>query len=258
MVTRLLLSVLCLGAAHGYASDKASKKRNFDKHDAVGTIVLNGEKTDIRWTDGDSFKINDGPYKGRGTRLKGYNTLEAYGPVHRWGTWSGAELFVIAKDASTLAAAHEWACTTDGKEDGYKRLLIDCPDLTIDLVTKGYALAYAVEGKSPAAVLTAQAEAQTAKRGMWQKGVVKGVITSLHSVGEAGDEAEAIAYNRVVDTRTGEAQKRKHTKTYASCEEVCEVTDGDVSCMVYVPFTHRYFHRPGCLFADHAPNAHLP
>ena len=67
-------------------------------------------------------------------------------------------------------------------------------------------------------------------------------------MGEDGDEAETVIYNRVVDTRTGQAQKRQHQKTYASCEEVCEVTDGDESCMIYVPFKHRYHHRPGCLF----------
>ena len=213
--------------------------------------MLNGENTDIRWTDGDSFKINSGPHRGRGTRLQGYNTLEAYGPVHRWGEWSAAELFTIAKEASTVAATQAWVCVTDGKEDVYKRLLVDCPQLAIEIVRQGYALAYAVEGKVAPEVLAAQHEAQVARRGMWKKGVVKGVITSLHSVGEDGDEAETVTYNRVVDTRTGEAQKRKHEKKYASCEEVCEVTDGDRSCMTYVPFKHRYRQRPSCLFVEH-------
>ena len=230
------------------ASPKAPKKSNPDKHDVVATVVLNGEKTDVRWTDGDSFRINSGPYKGRGTRLEGYNTLEAYGPVHRWGDWSAVELFAIAKDASTVAAAHEWACTTEGKEDGYKRLLIDCPDLAIDIVKQGYALAYAVEAAPKQAVLEAQKEAQLGKRGMWKKGVVNGVITSLHSVGEDGDAEQTEAYDRIVDTRTGKALKHKHEKKYESCEEVCEVTDGTTSCMVYVPFKHRYYKRPGCLF----------
>lgn len=219
-----------------------------DKHDAVGTIVLNGETTPIRWTDGDSFKINSGPYRGRNTRLHGYNTLEAFGPVHRWGGWQAAELFTLAKDASTLAAAQRWQCTTDGKEDGYRRLLIHCPQLAIHLVRQGYALAYAVEGRASPEILAAQAQAQVAHRGMWRKGVVKGVVTSVHSVGEDGDDAEHVAYNRVVDTRTGEAQKRRHQKTYATCEVVCEVTDGDESCMTYVPFKHRYRQRPSCLF----------
>ena len=115
---------------------------------------------------------------------------------------------------------------------------------------QGYALAYAVEGKAAPDVLEAQREAQTAGRGMWRKGVVKGVITSLHSLGEDGDEAEPSAYNRVVDTRTGEARKRVHQQRYQSCQEVCEVSDGDESCMLYVPFKHRYFQRPACLFAD--------
>jgi hypothetical protein len=55
------------------------------KHSALGTIVLNGEKVQVNWTDGDSFKIKEGKFKGAGTRLQGFNTLEAYGPVHRWG-----------------------------------------------------------------------------------------------------------------------------------------------------------------------------
>ncbi len=242
--------VVVLAGLVASAKDRG-KKPNVDKHDAVGTIVLNDEVTEVRWTDGDSFKVGSGPYKGRGTRLKGYNTLEAYGPVHRWGEWTTVELYAIAKDASTIAAAHQWACTTDGKEDAYKRLLIDCPDLAVDIVKQGYALAYAVEGKAAPAVLEAQREAQTAQRGMWKKGVVKGVITSLHSLGEDGDEAEVTAYNRVVDTRTGEASKRKHDQKYASCQEVCELTDGDQSCMIYVPFKHRYSQRPSCLFTDH-------
>ncbi len=247
---RLVILVVVVMGSVASAKDQ-SKKPNVDKHDAVGTIVLNDEKTDIRWTDGDSFKINSGPFKGRGTRLKGYNTLEAYGPVHRWGEWTAPELFIIAKDASSVAAATQWLCSTDGKEDAYKRLLIDCPALAVEIVKQGYALAYAVVGKAAPAVLEAQREAQAAGRGMWKKGVVKGIITSVHSLGEEGDDAEVSAYNRVVDTRTGEAGKRKHEQRYQSCQEVCEVTDGDQSCMIYVPFKHRYFQRPACLFADH-------
>ncbi len=243
--------VLCSLSASAAAPkrEKPPKPPNPDKHDAVGAVVLNGEKTDIRWTDGDSFKINSGPFKGRGTRLQGYNTLEAYGPVHRWGRWSADELYTLAKDASSVAATREWVCTTDGHEDGYKRLLINCPDLAVHMVKQGYALAYAVEGGHAAPeVLAAQRDAQAEGRGMWAKGVVKGVITSLHSVGEDGPE-ETVAYNRIVDTRTGAALKHQHEKTYATCEEVCEETDGDSSCMTYVPFKHRYHQRPKCLFS---------
>ena len=81
---------------------------------------------------------------------------------------------------------------------------------------------------------------------MWAKGVVNGVISSLHSLGEDGD-AQTESYNRVVDTRTGQALVRKHSNTYATCQTVCEETDGDKSCMIYVPFKRRYHGQPDCL-----------
>lgn len=231
--------LLCLLAATALAADK---------HDAPGHIILNGVRTDVKWSDGDSFSIKSGDYKKKGTRLMGYNTLEAYGPVHTWGAWTGAELYELAKSSSKVAASKEWECTTDGKEDGYHRLLVNCPDLAVEMARQGHGLAYAVDGeKARAEVLEAQAEAQREKRGMWKKGVTKGVVTSVHSVGEDGDDSDHEAYNRVVDTRTGQALKRKHEKKYATCEKVCEDTDGDTSCMIYVPFKHRYRKQPDCL-----------
>jgi endonuclease YncB( thermonuclease family) len=225
-----------------------TKKPAANKHDASGFIVLNGERTEVRWTDGDSFKIKDGARKGMGTRLVGYNTLEAYGPVHQWGEWTAQELFELAKASSAVAASKEWECTTDGKVDGYKRLLVKCPKLAPEMARAGHALAYAVDGeKVEPETLAAQAEAMKAKRGMWEKGTTNGVITSLHSVGEDGDESEPEAYNRVVDTRTGAALKRKHAERYESCQNVCLETDGQKSCMVYVRFKHRYRGQPDCL-----------
>ena len=55
-------------------------------------IILNGEKTAVYFNDGDTFKVLSGPLKGKRSRLYGYNTLEAYGPVHRWGSFSKKEL----------------------------------------------------------------------------------------------------------------------------------------------------------------------
>ncbi len=95
-------------------------------------------------------------------------------------------------------------------------------------------------------MVNAQQAAIKAKVGMWAKGSTNGVITSLHSVGEDGNESPE-AYNRVVDTRTGQALKRKHSETYDSCQNVCVDTDGTQSCMVYVPFRHRYRGQPDCL-----------
>ncbi len=240
----LFLIVLALGL------DAAARSKRFnpDKHDAPATLVLNGETIDVVWTDGDSFKIKSGEFKGRGTRLQGYNTLEAFGPVHSWGAWTARELFQIAKASSTLAASQEWKCTTDGKLDGYKRLLIDCPEAAKHLVREGHALVYAVEGTTPdPALLLLQKQAMAKKVGIWAKGVVNGVVTSIHSLGEDGEEAEPESYNRVVDTRTGAALVRKHKDVYGTCQTVCEKTEGDQSCMVYVPFKRRYGGKPDCL-----------
>jgi micrococcal nuclease len=209
-------------------------------------LTLNGVPTRIIWSDGDSFRIKDGLWAGRGTRLQGYNTLETFGPVHQWGTWTAAELFLIAKKAGELAASKSWMCTTDGTFDRYQRLLVNCPALTNFLVSEGVALVYAVEGiTAEISLLKQQKEAQQAGRGMWQKGVVLGVVTSVHSADE--EKLESGVYNRVVDTQTGSALQRVHAHRYATCENVCEETAGQQSCLVYVPFRLRYHSKPTCL-----------
>jgi micrococcal nuclease len=220
-------------------------KVHHKKHNAKGSIVLNGETVEVNWSDGDSFKIKGGKFEGSGTRLVGYNTLEAYGPVHRWGEWTTHELFEIAESSSKVAAEETWDCTTDGNKDGYGRLLINCPELSKHMVRKGVAMVYSVnDAPVDPEMLKIQAQAIANKAGMWAKGAPKGVITSLHSIAEEGKPE---AYNRVADTRTGAAVMRKHRKAYATCEEVCEETEGTTSCMVYVPFEHRYKNRPACL-----------
>lgn len=236
---------LCIVGSFLLLVGSAAEAKEKKGHSAKGSILINGEQVRVRWTDGDSFKFLSGPYDGRGTRLTGYNTLEAYGPVHRWGKWTAKELFALAESSSEVAGSREWDCTTDGKADGYGRLLINCPDLSEEMIRQGQALAYAVEGTANEKLLAAQADAMKAGRGMWAKGTVKGVVTSVHSANEA--DAEGPPYNRVVDTRTGAASKRVHEKTYETCQEVCETTDGDVSCMVYVPFKQRYKNKPDCL-----------
>lgn len=240
--------VVSLLAVIGEAKSKGAKKPNPDKHDAPGVLFLNDEKTDVVWTDGDSFKIKSGQYKGSGTRLQRYNTLEAFGPVHSWGTWTPRELYEVAKASSSVAASQEWKCTTDGKLDGYKRLLIDCPDAAKEMVRQGHGMVYAVENLKPDAELLAiQKQAQAKKVGIWAKGVVHGIITSLHSLGEDGEDSDGESYNRVVDTRSGEALVRKHNDVYDTCQTVCEKTDGEQSCMIYVPFKRRYGGKPDCL-----------
>jgi micrococcal nuclease len=218
-----------------------------EKKKSKGTIVLNGVQTQVNWSDGDSFRIHDGEFKDSGTRLVGYNTLEAYGPVHRWGGWTAKELWEIERGDTAIASSQEWKCTTDGKKDGYGRLLIDCPDVAMELVKQGHAMAYAIEGtRARPELLQAQKEAQEKKIGMWAKGVPRGVVTSLHALGEEGGKSDT-AYNRVVDTRTGEALKRAHKDSYEVCQEVCVETDGTSSCMTYVPFDRRFKNRADCL-----------
>lgn len=246
-----LLLVVCvvLASAPALARSKKSSepKEPKEKHDALGVLMLDGIRTEVRWTDGDSFKVKDGHLKGTSTRLRGYNTLEAFGPVHRWGDWKPQELYALAKSSSQVAASKTWNCTSTGERDHYQRLLVTCADLAVEMCRQGHALAYGVDGEPPmAGTLEAQAEAMKAKRGMWKKGTVKGVVTSVHSMDEDGG-GKPHAYNRVVDTRTGAALGREHEKTYGTCEEVCETTDGDVSCMTYVPFKQRYGRKPDCL-----------
>jgi endonuclease YncB( thermonuclease family) len=206
-------------------------------------INLDGTRTRVRWSDGDSFKFLDGPNKGSGVRLGRYNTLESYGPAHRWGDWTAKELFEIAKSSKYLAAQEVWDCTTAGDKDGYGRILVDCPGVALSLVAAGHAHIFYLEGEPPEDLIEAQRKAQKKKMGMWAKGVPEVLITSLHS---AAEKESGEAYNRRADTRTGMSTVREHTETYGTCEEVCE--EGETgSCMVYVPFKIRYRNKPDCL-----------
>ncbi len=206
--------------------------------------MLEGRPTRVRWTDGDTFKVLDGPFGGLLTRLDGYNTLESYGPVHRWGRWSPPELLALAQEATRFAAAGSWHCTSAGAADRYHRLLVRCPDAARALVRTGLAMVYAVDAEARPELLAAQRDAQREGRGMWAKGVPRGIVTNLHSIVENGGEG---AYDRVADTRTGRAIARPHEHAYAMCSEVCQATEGDTSCMVYVPFERRYRNKPPCL-----------
>lgn len=221
-----------------------------DVHEAHGFIILNGERTAVKWSDGDSFDFESGPYDGQGTRLFGYNTLESYGPVHRWGDWTREELYTLTKGDSDVCASQEWECTTSGAPDAYGRVLVECPKLAIEMARQGRGLAYAIRGKPNRLVLDAMHQAQRARRGIWAKGVPKGLITALHSFAENTDGKYPTSSNRILDTRTGEAPLRKHTDYYQLCEEVCLRTEGDWSCMVYVPYELRYKNQPPCLIGE--------
>jgi endonuclease YncB( thermonuclease family) len=216
------------------------------QHGAAGQILLDGQPTEVRWTDGDSFKIESGPLKGFGTRLVGYNTLEAFGPVHRIAALGPAPLEEIATGSAALLAATTWRCRTEGKRDGYGRALVACPDAAAALVRAGHAMVYAVDAPPDPALLAAQREAQAARRGIWAGGVPPEIITSLHSAGEKDLKGKA-PYDRLCDTRTGTTRLRRHQTSYRTCEEVCVGEGLQRSCMVYVPFERRYSNRPDCI-----------
>jgi micrococcal nuclease len=212
----------------------------------LATVVLDGRPTQVRWTDGDSFKIDSGPLRGFGTRLVGYNALEAHGPVHRIGTLPPEALYALARGSAALAASSERHCTSAGRRDGFGRPLVACPDAALALVQAGHAMVFAVDGPADQALLAAQREAQQRRVGLWAGGVPPEIVSSLHSAGERGLGAKG-PYDRIVDTRTGQARPRPHGRTYQTCQEVCVGTAPLSSCMVYVPFERRYRDRPACL-----------
>ncbi|MEE2828386.1 MAG: thermonuclease family protein [Myxococcota bacterium] len=204
-------------------------------------ILLNGDRMDVRWSDGDSFKFLDGPYRGNGVRLSGFNTLESYGPVHRWGSWSAAELYAIASSSKDVAGASVWHCSTEGERDGYGRLLVDCPGASEALIRAGHAHVLSMDGPGPERLLRVQARAQRQKKGIWRKGVPQPLVTSTHSADEGS------GYNRLIDTVTGESSVRNHDENYEICHEVCEGPSGEGSCLTYVPYSRRYRDKPDCL-----------
>jgi len=207
-------------------------------------VILDGERVKVSWTDGDSFKFRGGPYEGKGVRMTGYNTLESYGPVHRWGDWTAKELYEIARTSKFVAAAEVWECTTDGELDAYQRVLVSCPGVVEATIAAGHAHVFAMvpEDVDPA-MLEVQRKAIKKKWGMWAKGVPEVIVTSLHS---AAENENGEAYNRTVVVATGVSALRQHTSVYETCTEVCEGGDKG-SCMTYVPFKIRYRGKPDCL-----------
>lgn len=203
-----------------------------DSQPSGSTVELNGSVVRVRWSDGDSFRFLEGDYEGRGVRLSGFNALESYGPVHRWGEWQASELADNAHQAKDFARSGSWHCTTTGEMDHYDRVLVDCPDLTEAIVGAGLGHLYWIDTPALEAHVQAQQAAQTATLGMWAKGVPEGIVTSLHSTAEG----RASTYNRVIDSATGASNQVTHEDAYETCQEVC--LNG--SCLVYVPFENRY------------------
>jgi len=213
-------------------------------------ITLDGQSLRVRWSDGDSFKVLTPEYKDVKARITEFNTLESYGPVHRWGEWTAQELSENADQATEHVRQGSWTCfrikdkQQKVKKDGYGRVLVSCPDLTNSLIAQGLAHLFFFDAPSNSEELTAlQRQAQKAKMGMWKKGIPKAVLTSVHSGNERSSKTWT-PYNRIVDTQTGVTRVIEHEEDYRVCEEVC-VED---ACMVYVPYRQRYGKkRPDCL-----------
>ena len=185
-------------------------------------VFLNGVPTPVFFNDGDSFRVLAGKHKGTRARMKGFNTLETYGPVHQWGGWHYKELYVNSKMGTLNARNGVWHCTSKTfARDGYGRILWHCPDLALDQIRRGYAHAMTVTDEAaPAHLLAAQADAIKNRRGMWALGVPEYIMTSLHSFDEARAK-KGKNYNRVVSTRDGHSAKWLHEDIYPECSEVC-------------------------------------
>lgn len=183
-------------------------------------VFLNGTPTPVFFNDGDSFRVLSGELAGTTARLAGFNTLESFGPVHRWGAWNAYELYINAKMATLNARWGTWHCTSDLRRDGYGRILWDCPDLAVDHIRKGLAHAMNVDDvPARAEYLWAQRQAQAEHRGMWAHGVPEFVLTSAHSADE--DPTRDWHYNRRVSTRFGHSESVRHHDTYLECQMVC-------------------------------------
>src|SRR6266540_4735389 len=210
------------------------------------TLALEGERVEVRWTDGDTFKILSGRHAGARARLQGVNALETFGPVHRWGALAPAFLLEVAKQSAAVAATSAGPCELAPRGDRYGRLLVSCPDVAATLVRAGHAMVFAVNGEPDAALVLLQREAQRSGVGIWSGGAPPRVPTSVHSGDEPDLGAEG-AYDRIADTRTGRTEVVRHARSYRTCEEVCVGEGADRACMVYVPYALHYRNRPACL-----------
>jgi len=215
---------------------------------ASSMMELNGVLTSVHFNDGDTFKILDGELEGARVRVVGINTLETYGPVHQWLGSSQEYLWDIAHSATVMVQEGSWHCETSGKKDFYGRLLATCDDLSLALVAAGLAHVYSIDSNmGPKNYIKKQKIAQEERVGMWQFGIPQFIITSLHSADEGSDSP----YNRLISTKDGSSELWHHNDNYGTCENVCledDGNEGDVTCMIYVPYGNRYGrNRPDCL-----------
>lgn len=204
----------------------------------TSTVMLDGRLLRVRWLDGDTFHSAGRPRIK--ARLEGYNTLENYGPVHRWGTWTARELDRINDQASALARSRTWRCETLPEGGGYGRALVRCEDFARALLLRGLAHTYSIRGPADARWNAWQHQAQRKKKGIWAKGIPAYLVTSVHS----RNARYRNAYIRLISTRDGSSKKIEHNQRFRTCEWVCR----EGSCMRYVPYKQRFgSRRASCL-----------
>jgi micrococcal nuclease len=221
------------GCATTYSDTKRGSNLSSTDDEHYSYVVLDGKRLKVSWNDGDTFSSR-GSKRRIKARLHGYNTLESYAPVHRWGGWMPQELYDLAKISGVEAASREWHCHDTGKSGGYRRKLVDCPELRRSLLRKGLAHVFVVEGAALAEDVALQGRAIKDKRGIWQKGAPEHLLTSLHSVDERNNSNEG--YNRLCSVTTGVAAIYRHSDRYEVCQEICH----GGSCMLYIPYKQRY------------------
>ena len=88
-----------------------------------------------------------------------YNTLENYGPVHKWGKWTAKQLEAVNRKATLLARSKAWKCKTMPGSGGYGRILAACPGLAKALIARGLAHVFSVKSKGNAALIKVQQKA---------------------------------------------------------------------------------------------------
>ena len=205
-------------------------------------VELDGKNLLVYFNDGDTFQIHGTSNSRTSARLKGFNALESYGPVHQWGRWTAKELSDISSEATLEARQGDWHCRTLGAKDKYGRILVDCADLAKDLISKGLAHIMFVNSEDyDADLVQAQQDAIHTKVGMWKKGVPDYILTSVHSTAEKS-LADSKAYDRFVSILDGHSVIRSHHNAYDTCEKVAYTPEEGktASSMFYVPFAERY------------------
>jgi endonuclease YncB( thermonuclease family) len=242
---RLLASAVAAGLIAACAATSSAGPGYSEPAGIRSALVLNGHTVTVAWSDGDTFVFESGLRRGGKARLMGVNTLETYGPVHRWGDWASRELLEIARGSARVAAEAPPTCSTRGAKDRYGRLLVDCAGIREELLRTGHGHLYPFDREAKTEDVALQAAARRARVGMWRKGVPTAIVTKTEAA--TADNGWSAAH-WLVSTDDGRSRRIGHGKEYAVCDEVCVGRPPAVpSCLRWVPWERRYTDRPGCL-----------